>query len=130
MITYIDPKNRYGFANKLTETWFGRPHDKLIGEEASNMFGAKDNAKLAPYRDRVLAGETLNAQETIAYPDGVTRDIDFTYVPEVGVTIRQDGRQLGPPLTGQEFQEVFWSIYFGPKTSLTELREEILQRCK
>ena len=56
--------------------------------------------------------------------------IDFTYVPGTGVTLRQNGKELGPPLTGKEFQEVFWSIYFGPKTCCTDLKKQILASCK
>lgn len=56
--------------------------------------------------------------------------IDFTYVPGTGVTLRQNGKQLGPPLTGKDFQEVFWSIYFGAKTCCSDLKQEILASCK
>ncbi len=56
--------------------------------------------------------------------------MEFTYVPSKGVTIAQDGKQLGPPLTGKQFQEVFWSIYFGPKTCCSDLRQQILASCK
>jgi hypothetical protein len=46
------------------------------------------------------------------------------------VVFRQDGKQLGAPLEGKPFQEVLWSIYFGPKACCRELRDSILAECK
>jgi hypothetical protein len=55
--------------------------------------------------------------------------LEFTYVPGTGVTAKQNGKSLGAPLAGVEFQKVFWSIYFGPKTCCEDLREQVLSVC-
>lgn len=56
--------------------------------------------------------------------------MEFTYVPGAGVVIVQDGKELGPPLSGKRFQEVLWSIYFGSRTCCTELRQQLLESCQ
>jgi hypothetical protein len=96
----------------------------------ASAIGDSFNDAIPPNADPKLESQSETFKSYFENSADKNQVIDFTYVPEVGVTIRQDGRQLGPPLTGKEFQEVFWSIYFGSKTSLTELREQILQSCK
>ncbi len=81
VITYINPENRYAFANKMAEEWYAQPRGKLIGKHFSDVFAGEDRAVINPYRKRVLVGETVRAEETFSYPDGVTRTVDFVYVP-------------------------------------------------
>jgi len=56
--------------------------------------------------------------------------IEFTYVPGTGVIMKQNGKKLGPPLTGQAFMKVFWSLYFSKNTCCDDLKEQILKHCK
>ncbi len=81
VIVYVDSNNRYAYGNKLAEEWYAKSRDKLIGASLRDVLGDEGHAILAPYRDRALAGETVKAQETLTYPDGVTRAIEFIYVP-------------------------------------------------
>jgi hypothetical protein len=55
--------------------------------------------------------------------------LEFTYVPGTGVSVEQNGVKLGPPLAGIEFQKVFWSMYFGPKTCCADLRKQVIAGC-
>lgn len=85
VIIYVDLESRYVLANKLAEKWYARPRASFIGAHLRDVLGDEGLVVLGPYRDRVLAGETVNAEETLTYPDGITRTIDFTYVPHRNV---------------------------------------------
>ena len=67
---------------------------------ASSIGDAFDDA-IPPGADPNLKAQSATFQGY--FKDKARKDqvIDFTYVPEVGVTIRQDGKELGPPLTGE-----------------------------
>ena len=56
--------------------------------------------------------------------------LEFTYVPAIGTSIKQNGRELGPPLAGNGFMHVLWDIYFGSDTCCAGLKEEILKGCR
>jgi hypothetical protein len=56
--------------------------------------------------------------------------LEFIYVPGTGTILKQNGKKLGPPLTGKAFQEVLWDIYFGKDTCCEDLLEQILETCK
>jgi PAS domain S-box-containing protein len=83
VIIFVDQQDRYGFANKLAEIWYAQPNGELIGKHIHDVHAKEFQVRLIPYQNRVLAGETVSGQEAIAYPDGVTRDIDLTYVPHL-----------------------------------------------
>lgn len=84
LITYIDQKKTFGFVNKTTEEWYGRPASELTGLSLRRLIGKAEFAKMEQRIDRALGGETLHFVEKLAYPDGKTRHIDATYVPHFG----------------------------------------------
>lgn len=84
LITYIDQKKAFGFVNKTTEEWYGRPASELTGLSLRRLIGKAEFAKMEQRIDRALGGETLHFVEKLAYPDGKTRHIDATYVPHFG----------------------------------------------
>ena len=55
--------------------------------------------------------------------------LEFTYVPGTGTTLKQNGKVLGPVLTGSAFHHVLWDIYFGKDTCCSGLKEGILETC-
>jgi len=57
-------------------------------------------------------------------------ELEFLYQPGVGVSIKQHGKLLGPPLAGKAFQEVLWDIYFGEETCCSGLKKQILETCR
>jgi len=81
LITYIDQKKTFRFINKTTEKWYARPKSELVGRPLRNLIGKSQFTKMEQRLDRALAGETLHFMETLTYPDGMTRQIDTTYVP-------------------------------------------------
>ena len=107
--------------------------EMLRNVKASTMastIGDAFNAAIPPNADPNLKSQSTTFQGYFKDTAKKNQVIDFTYMPDVGVTIKQDGKQLGPPLTGKDFQEVFWSIYFGEKTCCKDLRDQILASCK
>ena len=56
--------------------------------------------------------------------------LEFTYLPGIGTTLKQNGAALGPPLTGRAFMTVLWDIYFGKASCCEDLRDQILKGCR
>jgi Chalcone-flavanone isomerase. len=57
-------------------------------------------------------------------------NIEFSYVPGVGTTFKQNSKELGETFIGKDFQVVLWDIYLGDKTCCSGLKEDILKSCK
>jgi hypothetical protein len=93
-----------------------------IGESFDNNMPANAPATLLQQRKTFQSYFKEEAKEH--------QKIEFLYVPGTGMTLKQNGKQLGPPLAGFEFTQVFWSIYFGEKTCCGSLKEEVLKMCK
>jgi PAS domain S-box-containing protein len=110
VITYMDAKQTFKFVNKATEVWFGLPAEKILGRTVKELFAPQVLNKLRPHVRSVLGGETVNFEETVEYPDGNTRIVDITYVPDVA----EDGTLYG---------------YFGLAVDITDrVRAEEAQR--
>lgn len=56
--------------------------------------------------------------------------IEFTYVPGKGTSIKQNGKELGPVMTGKPFADTLWDIYFGADTCCPKLKKGIKATCK
>jgi len=56
--------------------------------------------------------------------------LEFIYLPGVGTVLKQNGKLMGPTLTGVAFHRVLWDIYFGKETCCEDLKEQILEVCK
>ena len=84
LITYIGQNKTFGFVNKTTEEWYARPASQLVNTPLRKLIGKPEFAKMEARIDRALGGETIQFEEVLAYPDGVTRHIAATYVPHFG----------------------------------------------
>jgi len=85
LITYVDHSKTYVLVNKTTEEWYARPALELVGTPIQELMGKKEFAKIEARIDMALAGESVQFEEVLTYPNGVTRHIDATYVPHFGV---------------------------------------------
>jgi hypothetical protein len=99
--------------SKMAST-IGKAFDDAIPNDADPSLRSQRDVFKSYFKETVRKNQTM----------------EFTYVPSQGVVFRQDGKQLGAPLEGKPFQEVLWSIYFGPKACCRELRDSILAECK
>ncbi len=90
-VVYVDAGLRFGFVNKMAETWATKSRDQMIGKHPWEIFGQSTYQQLQPYIDRVLAGESVKFDAAISYPDGFQRDVSISWVPHLD----NGGRVLG-----------------------------------
>lgn len=84
------------------------------GSRSHEVIGEAFNDAIPADADPNLKAQSATFQGY--FKDKAKKDqvIDFSYAPGVGVTITQDGQQLGPPPTGKEFTrgllvDLLWS---------------------
>jgi PAS domain S-box-containing protein len=81
LIGFVDRQERYRFNNKTYEQWFARPRLELFRRPLREVLGEAGYAALQPYVQRALAGERVEFEATVPYPDGRARSVAGTYVP-------------------------------------------------
>jgi|GEM_PF-745326 len=85
LVSFIDRDERYRFANRAYEEWFGMRGDQLYGRAVREVIGEAAYAVLGPYVRRGLAGERFSfEQHDVPYRHGGTRDVKVTFVPSRG----------------------------------------------
>lgn len=86
-VLYIDRERRFQFINKTYQQWSGVPEPALVGRTMAEVFTASDPTG-ARYRDvsaqvdRVMLGNLVVFQ-TQRRIEGVLRDVELTYIPDV-----------------------------------------------
>ena len=84
MIAYVDRDLRYRFANATYRKWLGIPVADILGRRAPEVLGEEALAVRRDGAKRALAGERVTYEAEVPFPDGRTRHLDFTYVPDLG----------------------------------------------
>lgn len=82
LVAVMDKDLRVVFANKTASDWYARPIADIIGKTVPEAVGEAASAIVEPWHARVLSGETTTFTETIEYPDGKTREVLLSYVPQ------------------------------------------------
>ncbi len=82
VISRFDRDRRYEFINETAESWYGRPAREVIGKTIAEVFPPDSYEKIKPRIDKVLGGETVRFQDSLATPDGGRREIESVYVPD------------------------------------------------
>jgi PAS domain S-box-containing protein len=80
LIMYVDAEERYKFVNRCCCEWYGREPEEILDKQVADIHG--DN--YSRYGDRfrrVRQGRTVEFEDRLAYPDGVTRDVRAIYLP-------------------------------------------------
>jgi PAS domain S-box-containing protein len=111
MISYIDKKRRFQFANRRHQEWLGLTPAELQGRSLREVMGEVVYREVLPHIDAVLEGREVTFDGAMRIQDGSMRDFQATYVPHRG----GEGEVLG---------------FFGLLLDLTERRraEEALRR--
>ncbi|HSJ54700.1 MAG TPA: PAS domain S-box protein, partial [Anaerolineae bacterium] len=91
LIAYIDREQRYRFANKQYEDWFGRPWQQVIGQNVRQILGDEAYEILSPYVERALAGEVVRFHQWVPYRTAGLRYVDSSYVPSLDTEGRVQG---------------------------------------
>ncbi len=82
LIAHFDKDLRYRFINATAATWYNRPVDDVIGMTFIEVLGEDTYQTYGPLLTKALAAEVQKFEPTVTYPDGKTREIDVTFVPD------------------------------------------------
>jgi PAS domain S-box-containing protein len=83
VISYLDNERRYRFVNRTVETWFGRSAEEIFGRTIGDILGQEAHDAVTPQVAAALRGEAQHDERVISYPDGKTRTVEPTYVPDI-----------------------------------------------
>jgi PAS domain-containing protein len=84
LISYIDDKQRYRFANKAHEQWFAVQPEALVGRHAQQVWGDEAYPTIRPHVEAALSGSAVDCEIELAYPSG-RRQIQMHLRPDVGL---------------------------------------------
>jgi diguanylate cyclase len=83
LVSYWDTDLHNRFANRATELWFGITPEQLRGMPAATLLGPRDYAKVQPYLERALQGETQTFERRMTDAHGQQRHTYITYTPDI-----------------------------------------------
>src|ERR1041385_8649310 len=90
LISYVERDQRYRFANRTYDEWFGIAQERIQGRTVAEVFGDEAYGRMRPDIERVLAGATV--QFELAHGEGGhRRALQVSCVPHLG----GDGEVLG-----------------------------------
>jgi PAS domain S-box-containing protein len=101
LISYVDRKHIYRFANAAYRDWFDIDPQTMVGRHVESMIGAQAYADRKASIDRGLSGETFSAETNMPRADGSVRRLEVRYVPHV----EPDGSIPGVHILGIDIQE-------------------------
>ncbi|MDQ3248307.1 MAG: PAS domain-containing protein, partial [Chloroflexota bacterium] len=106
LIAYVDADERYQFANRGYETWFGLTPEGVIGRPIRDVLGETVYANSQIHVQKVLAGGRTSFENRLTRPDGSSSDLLVTYVPQQPVAGRIPGFYvLGMDITERKAAE-------------------------
>jgi PAS domain S-box-containing protein len=89
-ISYHDAERRFLFMNRTMEKWFATTEAQMLGRPVDDVVSDEYKRQLAKVRERFAKGE-YHYEMALPYPDGLTRDVDVSFVPEKD----EEGRTAG-----------------------------------
>ena len=69
----------------------GRPVQEIVGRPVREILGEEPYAQFRSHIEGALAGKVQEFEATVTYPDSLEREMEITYVPQVGL----DGKVAG-----------------------------------
>ena len=84
LIGYIGADDQYKFVNRTGAQWYARPVEEILGRTIEDVLGPRKFEVFRQHVDLVQSGAAQTFDLTVAYPDGVTRDVHAVYVPDRG----------------------------------------------
>ncbi len=82
LINYVGADRRIQFVNRTTTNWYNLPASAILGRTVAELFGEDSYTKLEPNIDSVLAGGSVTFEDEFEYPDGKTRNVQVSYLPD------------------------------------------------
>ena len=83
MVTYRDRDERYRFVNRVAERWYARPAGQILGRQSRDLLEDISYERIRPHIEAVLSGHGQQFEVRAVYPDGVRRDLDVAYIPDI-----------------------------------------------
>jgi len=90
LIAHLGPDHRYRFANKAYNAWHGLAPEQLEGTHAREVMGEDAFSAMAPWLDRVLAGERVSFELQLPTAADAVRYVQVDGVPDIA-----DGEVIG-----------------------------------
>lgn len=84
MMSYVDAHQRYVFANKAYEVWFGQTADEVRGMHVRDVLGTAGYASVRSHLEFALLGSRQTFEAEIVYRALGLRSVEVTYVPDIG----------------------------------------------
>jgi PAS domain S-box-containing protein len=84
LIGLVDREERFVWCNNVLGEWMARPREEIIGRRQSEVDSPADYKAIEPWVRAVLSGKRTENENTIDYPDGVTRHVLRVSVPAFG----------------------------------------------
>jgi PAS domain S-box-containing protein len=82
LAAYVDPQERFVYANRLFEEWFEVPRSRLEGRTVRELFGDEAYAVSRPHIARALRGERVQFQRTLLVK-GQPVELDVSFLPRI-----------------------------------------------
>lgn len=81
LVGYVDAEERYQFANRTYDDWFGFPRQSIIGRKVSEVWNAERYASSRPGILKALSGERVEFDRAVGSGSG-SRTLHSTYIPD------------------------------------------------
>ncbi|MGN2244545.1 PAS domain-containing protein [Frateuria sp. GZRR33] len=82
LIAYVDTNQRYRFANRAYEDWFGLTQQQILGRHVADVTGEATYQRVRLAIEHVLAGERQSFETAVSYRNTALRQMQIDYVPE------------------------------------------------
>ncbi len=82
MIAYCDRDSHYVVVNQTMADWFQTDPDNLIGKTPWDLYEPDIAEKMAPAIAKVLSGERVDYEAPRRYPNGQSRVVNTTLIPD------------------------------------------------
>jgi len=83
LLSYVDADERYRFANRAYESWFGCERSAIIGRQLREVLGEEAYQSIRPHVERVIAGQQVTFEALVPYQGEGERYVRATYVPDL-----------------------------------------------
>jgi two-component system sensor kinase FixL len=101
-IAYVDLQGVFQFANQAYAAWVRKSPEEIIGKKQVDVIWPSVYPKIEQYIHAALAGRPVNFEITIDTPEGETRDINASYIPDYA----NDGLVLGYFIVNRDVTEL------------------------
>ncbi|MEE8189522.1 MAG: PAS domain S-box protein [Kiloniellales bacterium] len=84
LISYVDSDQHLQIANRLYETWYRLPRERILGRRIREIFGAVRYEEIREHVEAALSGKRVRYESSVSFPDGESRIISVNFVPHIG----------------------------------------------